>query len=255
MSGTPRIKAAAIHLGLTALVIVAVGVSGAVTWYPPNFAQATGGLRLFGILVIVSICLGPLLTLTVFDARKRSLPFDLAMVVLLQLLALTYGLYTMFLFRPVFVVFTIDRFELVTAADIPADELARAKRDEFKALPLMGPKIIAVQMPTNAGERTKILFSALVSGVDLQHYPKNYIPYSEMSAEASRKALPVSQLMERDSEAYRTLSAYLESKKLERSNVKFLPLRAKKHDQTVLLDSATGEVLGIVNVWPWREPP
>jgi hypothetical protein len=248
-----RWKAAAIHLGISALIVSTLGTLLALSLYPPAYAWAMGGLGLIAILAGVDVCLGPLLTLIVWNAKKSSLRLDMAVIVLFQVLGLSYGLYTIFLARPVYMVFTKDRFHLVSAPDIPTSELKKASRGEFKLLPLTGPKIIAAQEPINTAERTKLLFSAISGGADLPQIPQYYVPYTEMAAEAVRKASPLDQLMQRGTEIRDTLTAYLERNKLDSSKVKFLPLRAKQHDQTVLIDNATGEVLGIVNIDPWPQ--
>jgi hypothetical protein len=248
-----RWKASAIHLGISALIVLMLSALLALTWYPPVYAWAAGSLGLIGILAGVDVTLGPLLTLIVWDVKKPSLRFDMAVIVLLQLSGLGYGLYSIYWARPVYMVFATGRFDLVAAADIPPEELAKASREEFKSLSLTGPKIIAARRPTDARERTRLLFSALSGGADLPQIPQYYVPYTEMSAEAVRKAQPLSQLMQRGTEIRDTLTAYLERNKLDSSKVKFLPLRAKQHDQTVLIDNATGEVLGIVNIDPWPQ--
>ncbi|MDD5035653.1 MAG: hypothetical protein PHE55_12935 [Methylococcaceae bacterium] len=76
------------------------------------------------------------------------------------------------------------------------------------------------------------------------------VPNSEIGNEV--KALPLAPLMPRDAETRDTLRAYLESHRLDPSQVKFLPLRAKKRDQTVIIDAANGAVLGIVDLDPWQ---
>jgi hypothetical protein len=248
-----RWKASAIHLGFSIFVVLTLGTLLSVTWYPPAYAWSIGGLGLIGILAGVDACLGPLLTLIVWDIKKASLRFDMAVILIIQSFGLGYGLYTIFLARPVYMVFAVDRFDLVAAADIPPEEIVKAKREEFKSLPLTGPKTVAAKQPADINERERILFSAMSGGADLPQIPQYYVPYIEMSAEAVRKALPLSQLMQRGTEIRDTLTAYLERHKLDSSRVKFLPLRAKQHDQTVLIDNATGEVLGIVNIDPWQQ--
>jgi len=248
-----RWKASAIHLCVSALVASTLAAILALTWYPPAYVRAVGGLGLIAILAGVDVTLGPLLTLIVWKVGKPSLRFDMAVIILLQLSALGYGLHTVFLARPVYMVFSADRFDLVTAAEIPEGEKEKAKREEFQSLPLAGPKIVAAQRPTDAGERTKIMFSAISGGADLPQLPQYYVSYAELSAEAVRKALPLDSLMGRGAETRDTLTAYLQSHHLDPSKVKFLPLRAKQHDQTVLVDAATGAVLGIVNIDPWQQ--
>lgn len=246
-----RWKASAIHLGISILIVATLGTLLLLTCYPPAYAWAMGGLDLIGILMGVDITLGPLLTLFIWNTEKPSLRFDVAVIALVQTLALGYGLYSIFWARPVYMVFAIDRFDLVTAAEIPETELKKARREEFRSLPLAGPRIVAVQNPSDSAERAKILFSAISGGADLPQLPQYYVPYSEMANEAARNALPLDILLQRDSKTRSKLLAYLEYHKLEQAKLKFLPLQAKQHDQTVLLDSVTGTILDIVNIDPW----
>ncbi|MDD5036343.1 MAG: TfpX/TfpZ family type IV pilin accessory protein [Methylococcaceae bacterium] len=247
-----RWKASAIHLGISALVAFTLAVLLALTWYPPSYVWAVGGLGLIAIFAGVDVTLGPLLTLIVWNVKKISLRSDMAVIVLLQLLAMGYGLHAIFLARPVYLVFAVDRFDLVSAADIPEGETEQATREEYRSLPLTGPKIVAAQKPADGAERNKLLFSALSGGADLPQLPRYYLPYADLSAEAVRKAQPLAPLMRRDAETRDTLLAYLESHRLDPSQVKFLPLRAKKRDQTVIIDAANGAVLGIVDLDPWQ---
>jgi hypothetical protein len=159
-----RWKASAIHLGISVLVISTLGALLAMTWYPPAYAWAMGGLGLIAILACVDVCLGPLLTLIVWDVKKPSLKLDMAVIVLIQMFGLGYGLYTIFMARPVYLVFAVDRFELVSAPDIPEGESEKAARAEFKSLPLANPRIVAAQMPIDSAERSSLLFSAMSRG-------------------------------------------------------------------------------------------
>lgn len=243
-----RWKAASIHFGLSATVVIGLAALLAATWYPPVYAWAMGGLGLLGILTGVDVCLGPLLTLIVFDLQKPSLRFDITVIVLLQVLALGYGLHTIYLARPVYLVFTVDGFDLISANNIPLEELAKVEREEFKSLPLTGPKVIAVRKPTDIAERSRILHSALAGGADLQNLPQYYVPYTEMLDEIRSKAQPVTHVMEQNAQIRETLAVYLKKKGLDSAKIKALPLRARSHDQTVLIDGDSGAVLDILNL-------
>lgn len=248
-----RWKASAIHLGISILVISTLGAFLLLTWYPPAYLRAVGGVGLIAILAGVDATLGPFLTLVVWNVQKPSLRFDMAVIVLLQLAALAYGLHAIFLARPVYLVFAVDRFTLVTAAEIPEGESAKAEREEFRSLPLAGPKLAAAQGPTERAERNTVLFSAIAGGADIQQLPKYYLPYPQLAAEAARKALPLDALSKRDEQTRERLMVSLDKSKLDPGKVKFLPLRSKQHDQTVLVDGTSGEVLGIVDIDPWEK--
>lgn len=246
-----RWKAASIHLTISISVLLLLAGLLSVTWYPPEFIAAAGGLGLIGLLAGVDACLGPLLTLIVFKAQKPGLKFDLTVIAALQILALGYGLLTIYQARPVYLAFTKDRFELVFAYEIPSENLAAASLEEYRSLPLTGPRIVAVNPPTDPLEREKILFSALAGGLDIQHFPKFYRPYEEMRATVLQKGKPLDVLLRRNEAARQTLTAFITSHHLESAKVRFLPLRSRIKDQIVLIDSTSAEVLGIVDIAPW----
>jgi hypothetical protein len=93
--GVSRFRAGAIHLGISALITAAALTLMLVYWYPPPLFAAMGGTELVVLVVGVDVCIGPLITLIIFDTRKKELLFDLAIVAALQLTALGYGIYAM----------------------------------------------------------------------------------------------------------------------------------------------------------------
>ncbi|CAL1240244.1 TfpX/TfpZ family type IV pilin accessory protein [Candidatus Methylocalor cossyra] len=246
-----RWRAAAYHFGISLSVLSALAVALTLTWYPPEYLSAVGGKGLMALLAGVDACLGPLLTLIVFDVRKPRLKLDLAIIAGLQVVALAYGLRAAFLARPVYMVFAVDRFELVTAKDITADHLARARRAEFRSLPLRGPKLVAAHRPDTLEERQKLLFSAALGGVDLPQLPEYYVPYEELAPEVVRRGKPVETLLARNDQARQLLDTYLKAHRLEPAKVRCLPLRGPKNDQTVLVAADTAQVLGILDLPPW----
>ena len=59
---------------------------------------------------------------------------DLAVIGVLQIAALVYGLHTVFIARPVAMVFEVERMRLVVANDVAVDELPKAL-PTFRSLP------------------------------------------------------------------------------------------------------------------------
>ena len=49
-------------------------------WYPQPYFAAMGGATLILLLIGVDVVIGPLITLIVFDPKKKSLRFDLAVI-------------------------------------------------------------------------------------------------------------------------------------------------------------------------------
>ncbi|RYH52636.1 MAG: hypothetical protein EON54_14380, partial [Alcaligenaceae bacterium] len=150
--------AALIHLGLSALVAMAGGVLVFGIWYPFPYRQLAGGTELFLLIVVVDVVCGPLLTMVLFSPHKgrRELVTDVGLVIFVQLAALMYGLYSLAQARPVYLAYEVDRFRVVSTADIQAGEL-KPELGGFHQLPWLGPQIIGIREPRDAEEKLKSL--------------------------------------------------------------------------------------------------
>lgn len=243
-----RWKASGIHLLSSACIAGAMLTLMLTVWYPWPLFEAAGGSELTMILVGVDVVLGPLVTLIVFKAGKKGLVFDLAVIVLAQMSALAYGVHVVYVARPAYLVYNIDRFDLVTAVQLDPQDLGKAEKAEFRSLPVTGPQYVAAVLPADPDEQQRILESAL-QGKDLNLYPQHYVPYEQEAQSARRRAKDLDALLKRDASG--AVSRYLESSGRARETVKFLPLRARNRDGAVLLDAATGKPLKIVLVDPW----
>jgi hypothetical protein len=242
-----RWQAAGTHL-LICVAIAAAVISGMLgIWYPGPLFEAAGGSGLIMILLGVDVVLGPLITLVVFRAGKKGLKFDLAFIAFVQLAALSYGVHTVYVARPAWLVFTVDRFDLVAAIDLEAADLAQVKDPRFSSPPAFGPEYVTAVMPADPAGRQKILDSGL-AGKDLNLFPQLYAAYEQQAANALRKSRPASVLMKRDPAA---LQGYLAAAGRTQESVRFLPLRARNGDAAVLLDAQSGKPLKIILVDPW----
>jgi hypothetical protein len=242
-----RWSASGIHLLLSATIAGAVVAFMLTVWYPWPLFEAAGGSHLTLILVGVDVTLGPLITLIIFKPGKWGLKFDLAVIALMQLAALAYGIYTVYLARPVYLVYTVDRFDVVAVKDIDPQDLPKAKHPEYRSLPLGRPHYVAAQMPADLDAKQKILETSL-AGKDLQMYPQYYVPYEQEAQNALARAKPLDVLLTRDAKAVR---GYLESAKRSQASVKYLPLRAQAKDAAVLIDAVSGAPLKILLIEPW----
>ena len=157
-------------------------------WYPGEYFRIAGGSALIVILVGVDIVLGPLLTLVVFNPMKRLLKLDLALIATVQLAALCYGTWVMFEARPAWLVFVVDRFEVISTIDVSAADRAAAKRPEFRSINLGRPLLAAAAMPTDSKERNAVVAAAM-DGVDALLLPRHWVPWAEARERALSRAL------------------------------------------------------------------
>ena len=90
---------------------------------------------------------------------------------------------------------------------------------------------------------------AMNGGPDLANLPDLYSVYSDVRAEVAGKARPLSELMKRQPGDAATIRASLAGR--TEDAVGFLPMKARIKDMTVLVDKRTGDIVGIVPVYPW----
>jgi hypothetical protein len=248
-----RFEASLAHLLFSAIVALFVLALVFKIWYPGLLAAATGVDEIFFIVLGVDVCLGPLLTFAVFNRKKKELKRDLFIIFTLQIGALIYGLYTVGIVRPVYVVFEIDRFQLIYANDLDDEKLKAASRDEYKSLPYFGPKWISSKFPENIEEKNKFIFSTVEGGDDLAKTPKYYVPYNESKSNISEKIQPLEMLKDFNPNKIDDYNNLINKYSTEPSQFGFLPLKGFVMDLTVVLDKNTSEVLEISELRPWGE--
>ncbi|HVE53016.1 MAG TPA: TfpX/TfpZ family type IV pilin accessory protein [Ramlibacter sp.] len=242
-----RLRAAGIHLGLSALVAAASAVLVFAIWYPFPYSEISAGRELFLIVVAVDVVLGPLITFAVFDRRKprKELRRDLAVVGLLQLAGLAYGLWAVNLARPVHLVYELDRFRVVHQVEIPEELLDRTPPG-VTAIPLGGPTLLSLRPFASEQERVAFTTAAL-AGVHLSARPDLWQPYEAGRERIRASAKPVAQLKARFPDRVAEIDAALRKAAVEPAQAAYLPLIARKADAwTVLLDARNAQVIGFV---------
>lgn len=251
-SPVSRWKAFGTHLGVSASIATAVVALMYFVWYPHPLFEAMGADGLVIILVGVDVVLGPLVTLIVANPGKpwRVLRRDIAVIAVLQAAALAYGVHIVAIARPVYVVFSWDRFDAVAANQIFDEDLPKARRPEFRTLPWGSPRVIAVQMPSDPAEQLRVIQWA-ASGSDLQTFVEYYLPYEELARAALEKSKPIADLRKRNPDGGAVIDAALARAGRRDDEVRFLPLKARMRDMAVILDAKTGAVLGYAEVNPW----
>lgn len=220
-------------------------------WYPVPMAAAAGVTDIYLLLLGVDVVIGPVITLVVFNPAKKELKRDMAVVLLLQLAALTYGIHAVFAARPVYLVYNIDRFDLVYANDLTDAKLRQVSNPMFKSPPVWGPQIIAAQLPKDRKDRANLLFSAATGGDDLPQLPRYYVPYSNVRDLALQRAQSLEKLRQLNATRAAEVDALRTKYRSHASGVGFLPVRGKAEDLTAVVDRGSAQVLEITDLKPW----
>lgn len=244
-----RLAAAAVHLGLSLVVAAVAAWLVFRVWYPYPYNEISGGRELFTLIVTVDVILGPLLTFAVYNVAKRrhELLLDIAVIALLQVAALGYGLWTVFEARPVYLVHEVDRFQVVVAADIDQQELQKAL-PELRALPKWGVKTIGVRKARDSQELMESIEQAM-AGRDVSLRPDWWVPMGPSQQEIlAQRGKGLDWLRAKGPQASQKVDQALQDIGLPEAELWAFPVVARATGWSALVNRKTFQVEGFVEV-------
>jgi hypothetical protein len=243
-----RIRATSIHVALSILIAAAVSFLVFRIWYPWPYGSLANGKPLFFLIVSIDVVLGPLLTCIIFNPQKKfsSLMWDVTMIGLLQIGALVYGMNTLLAARPVYTVFEVDRFRVVSAADIDNASLKLAL-PEFQKLPFTGPKLIAARRAANGKEVLESVQLSL-NGLDAAMQPNKWTPYADSISAVQIKSKSIVKLLQKYPEISNDIDAISKDTGVSIENMRFLPLTSRQANWSALLSAPKMQVIGYLPV-------
>ncbi|NDI86279.1 TfpX/TfpZ family type IV pilin accessory protein [Undibacterium crateris] len=243
-----RLLAAAVHLLISGVIAGVVTALILLLWYPGQYAQIARGLTLIVLVVGVDIVLGPLLTLVVFNPAKSraELMRDISVIAILQLSALAYGAHTVFIARPVALVFEGSQFRLVSAAEVEQKELEQASPG-LQKLSLTGPTILGTRDFKDEKEKSDAAFTAF-SGTDIGARPSFWQGYEQSADKVKRAAKPLSALSLKYPAQKALLEQAVKDAGVPDTSLRFVPLLARGTEWSVLVDANTAAVKGFVQL-------
>ncbi len=241
-----RARASLWHLGLSLLVAAAAAVLVFGLWYPYPYRDTSGGRELFRLVVAVDVVVGPLITLVIFNPLKpwRVMRRDLAVVGLVQLAALGYGLWTVYAARPVHLVFEYHRFQVVHAIDIPSASLQQAPT-ALQALPMTGPTLLSLRPFKNNAEMMESTTQAM-AGLPQAAMPQLWRGYADARAEVLQAAKPLAELRARFAAQNGLIDAAVAASGRPPDTLGFVPMIDRQLYWTVLVDRRSGDVVGFL---------
>lgn len=166
-----------IHFLISILVISVLSFFILNYWFPYGLFKLLKGWELFLLFVGCDLILGPVLSFVVINNRKssREIFLDLFIVVLIQIIALSYGVYSISQNRLLFLVFSLDRYEVVSAGELSKEELSKAKKLEWRNPKIIENYVVQVDLPPIDSLNYLNLTLSGLNGRDVQYFPEYYI--------------------------------------------------------------------------------
>ena len=249
MNFKQRSIAAALHLLASLVVASLAAILVFFVWFPFPYREVSGGKELFLLIMGVDIVVGPVLTFVVFNRTKprKELWRDLSIIGALQVVALCFGLWTVFSARPIYLVHEVDRFRVVTIADIDTTELPKAL-PKFQKIPLFGIPVIGTRKPRDGTEMMQALDLA-IGGRDISARPEWWQDLDSVNKDEMRRASRSFEFLRaRAKDGGTELNRIAKDAGLASSDVIGLPLASRRTDWSVLMNRGDLKIIGYVPI-------
>jgi len=245
-----RFSASLLHFLLSLCVFaILVGILLQV-WYPAPYFSAAGGWQGLQLVAAVDLVLGPLITLIIYNPLKsrRELRIDIACVVLLQLIALAFGIKAVYEQRPVAVVFLDTSFYTVPALAISSQGIPVTDLLRFgDTLPVY----VYAERPQAGAD-----FERFVQAVEEQQVPPHeqvplYRPLAENFSRVIRSSVDVGEIMEANAEMRAEFEALQVRAGVALEDLHAIALTSRYRNIVMMFDAA-GELIGTVSA-PYKD--
>ena len=236
----------ALSLAVLALLCGVVGLA----WYPGLHWQMAGVSKQLLILVGAVLVIGVGLSTLVYRPGKRGMTLDLVIIVLVELAAIVYVGSLLYERRPQYLVFVIDRFQVV-GADQVTDHAYRFP--ELDTSQLIGPILARAQFPDDPAERAAVKKGIFFDGhPDIDVRPDHWYPWQSGVPSVLAAAGSLSEFRRRGDRHEAVVDKWLSAQAADVDDYLVLPVAGKISDATALVDPATGYPVAMLNIDPWQ---
>lgn len=204
--------------------------------------MALGGYEIFLLIVGIDVIVGPLLTLVVFNTAKRSLNFDLAVIALLQILAVAYGVSTMLEARPAYIASLGDAFHVVQATEVTDENLRKANT----TLPWWGPKLVGTKYEIDKDLQSLVSDLSAI-GAGKGHVPQLHVPYESVRDQVAKDAMSIADMKTRTDTKSEEIDDWLAAHSRGVASAKYQAIKIGPNYYAIVLDAKSGSMVGITS--------
>lgn len=218
-------------------------------WFPTYYFHIDGGYRGIATIFFVDVVLGPGLTLLVFKPGKPSLKFDMTVIVIIQAIALSWGIKSVYTERPALTVFYDGEFSCLKYSDVSEVDLERLMLGD-KVPPLLA----VLPRPNTYAEYQAMTIKALrQNSASIYIFGEKFLPMDVVgTVQVMNYKLDVAESFsgsEADVEKYKNIwSAYLAENPDATKQYLFYPLSCRYDKVLAVFDPEKSEIIDYVPV-------
>ncbi len=242
-------RALQIHLWPSISLLLVIAGLVYFAWFPYPFLKFTDPQKFSLLLIMAAGISAPLLTMLVYVKDKRGLILDLSVIVLIQILAIGWGTFTLYQARPYFMVFALDRFEIIAYREI---DNTKVLDENLLDKPFTGPVVLYASMPTDTALFQQLLQEVMFEGkADLQFRPEFWSLYLEKMQLVPAVARPLQLLLDARPESAPMIEQFVAHNGGDINHLLFVPVTGNQGESTAIINAQDGRLLASLLIDPW----
>jgi hypothetical protein len=251
--GITRKQAFLTHLAISMAIFFVLLYFIIFKWFPSYYFHIDGGYRGIATIFFVDVVLGPGLTLLVFKPGKPSLKFDMSVIVILQIVALSWGIKSIYSERPALTVFYDGKFSCMNFSEVSEFNLKRLLIKDEKP-----PLLAVLPRPNTHKEYQDMMLEAFRHGsAEIYVFSEKLLPMDVVgTTQVMNYRLDVANNFtghEADIEKYRKIwSEYLEKNPDAPQKYLYYPLSCRYNKVLAVFDPESSEIVDYVPVYTER---
>ncbi|KAG1661895.1 Fimbrial assembly protein, serogroup I [Nymphon striatum] len=166
-----------------------------------------------------------------------------------QVIALLFGMFSIYQKHPVYAVFAVDRFTLINASFA---EPEKTIHKELKTTFLSKSKMAFARLPTDSKLRKEITMGHMLKGEpDIDGRAEFYEPYLNHTDKVISQSLNIKGMVKKTDEK-NEIERFLNQYGGDIDTYAYIPLQTNKEDVIWVLNKLTAEPIGILKIDPWQ---
>jgi hypothetical protein len=222
-------------------------------WFPSYYFHIDGGYRGIVTIFFVDVVLGPGLTLLVFKPGKPKLKFDMSVIVVLQIVALSWGIKSVYTERPALTVFYDGKFSCMNHSEVSDFNLDRLLLEDETP-----PLLAVLPRPSTHKEYEDMMLEAFRQGsAEIYVFSEKLLPMDVVGTTQVMNYhldVPMNFIGSADDiEKYSQIwSDYLEKNPQAGKKYLFYPLSCRYQNVLAVFDPEDSEIVDYVPVYTNR---
>ena len=243
ISDISRKQAFLSHLMLSSGIFVILSYLIVFEWYPSFYFEMDGGVLGISTIFFVDVVLGPGLTLLVFKPKKKSLKFDMSVIILCQIAALAWGIKSVYEDRPALTVFYLGKFTCMTQSyvkDVNMEDISKSVSGK--------QKLAYLKSPESPKEKFRFQFEAIAnSSSEIYYYTSRFEPLNNSNVDdVLRYEMDWDALKRENEELYNSVFIYKDKHKMISEYYHYYPISSRFKNGIAVYDSREMKIVDII---------